>query len=154
MNLRCRRLVGEERAVSPVIAVILMVAVTVVLSTVIGTFVLGIGSQVTSTTPETTFGFALDAGPDGTFGPGKDGDSVAITHRGGDEIPRDQLSVVIANTEATATWPEERVSAGGTVRIEEDASGSSVTIEAGDTIRVIWTDGDGGGSAVLAEKQV
>ena len=34
------------RAVSPVIGVILMVAITVILAAVIGTFVLGLGDQV------------------------------------------------------------------------------------------------------------
>ena len=37
---------GDERAVSPVIGVILMVAITVILAAVIGTFVLGLGESV------------------------------------------------------------------------------------------------------------
>ncbi len=37
---------GEDRAVSPVIGVILMVAITVILAAVIGTFVLGLGESV------------------------------------------------------------------------------------------------------------
>jgi flagellin-like protein len=36
----------EDRAVSPVIGVILMVAITVILAAVIGTFVLGLGENV------------------------------------------------------------------------------------------------------------
>ncbi|PHQ38199.1 hypothetical protein DJ69_12620 [Halorubrum persicum] len=36
----------SERAVSPVIGVILMVAITVILAAVIGTFVLGLGDQI------------------------------------------------------------------------------------------------------------
>ena len=36
----------NERAVSPVIGVILMVAITVILAAVIGTFVLGLGDQI------------------------------------------------------------------------------------------------------------
>jgi len=39
-------LFGDERAVSPVIGVILMVAITVILAAVIGTFVLGLGDSV------------------------------------------------------------------------------------------------------------
>jgi flagellin-like protein len=39
---------GEDRAVSPVIGVILMVAITVILAAVIGTFVLGLGENVES----------------------------------------------------------------------------------------------------------
>ena len=37
---------GDDRAVSPVIGVILMVAITVILAAVIGTFVLGLGDSV------------------------------------------------------------------------------------------------------------
>ena len=37
---------GDDRAVSPVIGVILMVAITVILAAVIATFVLGLGDQV------------------------------------------------------------------------------------------------------------
>lgn len=37
---------GNDRAVSPVIGVILMVAITVILAAVIGTFVLGLGDSV------------------------------------------------------------------------------------------------------------
>jgi len=38
----------DDRAVSPVIGVILMVAITVILAAVIGTFVLGLGENVES----------------------------------------------------------------------------------------------------------
>ncbi|MCY4732257.1 type IV pilin N-terminal domain-containing protein [Natronomonas gomsonensis] len=41
----------DNRAVSPVIGVILMVAITVILAAVIGTFVLGLGDQVQQTSP-------------------------------------------------------------------------------------------------------
>lgn len=37
---------GDSRAVSPVIGVILMVAITVILAAVIGTFVLGLGDSI------------------------------------------------------------------------------------------------------------
>ena len=37
---------SEDRAVSPVIGVILMVAITVILAAIIGTFVLGLGKNV------------------------------------------------------------------------------------------------------------
>jgi flagellin-like protein len=42
---------SEDRAVSPVIGVILMVAITVILATVIGTLVLDIGNQTGDTVP-------------------------------------------------------------------------------------------------------
>ncbi|MEF8887928.1 MAG: type IV pilin N-terminal domain-containing protein, partial [Haloarculaceae archaeon] len=42
----------EDRGVSPVIGVILMVAITVILAAVIATFVLGLGEQVSQTSPQ------------------------------------------------------------------------------------------------------
>ncbi|ELK55548.1 flagellin-like protein, partial [Haloferax sp. BAB-2207] len=44
-----KQLLAEDDAVSPVIGVILMVAITVILAAVIGTFVLGLGDQVGDT---------------------------------------------------------------------------------------------------------
>jgi len=44
MNLKA--LLADDDAVSPVIGVILMVAITVILAAVIGTFVLGLGENV------------------------------------------------------------------------------------------------------------
>ena len=41
----------SDRAVSPVIGVILMVAITVILAAVIGTFVLGLGDSLADSQP-------------------------------------------------------------------------------------------------------
>jgi flagellin-like protein len=49
----------SDRAVSPVIGVILMVAITVILAAVIGTFVLGLGGQVNTSA---TAGVSVDDG--------------------------------------------------------------------------------------------
>lgn len=48
---------GTERAVSPVIGVILMVAITVILAAVIGVFVLGLGDELGETQPSATVSF-------------------------------------------------------------------------------------------------
>ena len=65
----------DSRAVSPVIGVILMVAITVILAAVIGTFVLGLGDSVESA-PQASFNFDYD---DSTG-------NVTVTHRGGDTV--------------------------------------------------------------------
>ncbi|TSD08581.1 type IV pilin, partial [Haloglomus irregulare] len=44
--MQLTNILGDDEAVSPVIGVILMVAITVILAAVIGTFVLGLGDQV------------------------------------------------------------------------------------------------------------
>lgn len=48
---------GDDRGVSPVIGVILMVAITVILAAVIGTFVLGLGDSIGQST---TAGISVD----------------------------------------------------------------------------------------------
>ncbi|WP_238392211.1 type IV pilin [Halorussus amylolyticus] len=44
--MKIKQLLSDDDAVSPVIGVILMVAITVILAAVIGTFVLGLGESV------------------------------------------------------------------------------------------------------------
>lgn len=48
-------LFNDDSAVSPVIGVILMVAITVILAAVIGTFVLGLGDQVSENVAASEF---------------------------------------------------------------------------------------------------
>lgn len=60
------------RAVSPVIGVILMVAITVILAAVIGTFVLGLGDSIGSST---TAGITVE-------GEGTDSATVTLTNLG------------------------------------------------------------------------
>ena len=70
-----RSIRSDERAVSPVIATILMVSITVILAAVIGSYVLNIGEE-TQVAPQASF--SCDSG--GT-----------ITHQGGDNIPKSNL---------------------------------------------------------------
>ncbi|TKX80274.1 type IV pilin [Halorubrum sp. SD626R] len=77
---------GEDRAVSPVIGVILMVAITVILAAVIGTFVLGLGDQLGDSTPQASYG--IDNVDSGT-------DQIEITKTGGQDLAFDDLRVVV-----------------------------------------------------------
>ncbi len=56
-HMKLKQLFEDDDAVSPVIGVILMVAITVILAAVIGTFVLGLGDQVGDTAPQASFSF-------------------------------------------------------------------------------------------------
>lgn len=82
----------NEEAVSPVIGVILMVAITVILAAVIAAFVFGMG------TPETTPQANLKI---------KDAKSstnnVTIEHKGGDALKLSDVKVIVYNTTATKT---------------------------------------------------
>jgi len=83
MNLK--ELFTEDRGVSPVIGVILMVAITVILAAVIGAFVLGLGDQASSSAPQAQFGFSYDT----------DGDTstVTIDHSGGQDVSTDEIEI-------------------------------------------------------------
>ena len=149
MNLK--QLFAEERAVSPVIGVILMVAITVILAAVIGTFVLGLGESVQST-PQAKFAFDYQ------------NDDVTITHEGGDAISAQELSVAATsafgyyqadgNLSATNTsisfqdmGISNEVSAGNSVKIGKASNGNFNT----DTVRVVWSDLDTDKSATLGK---
>jgi len=120
-----KQLLDEDRAVSPVIGVILMVAITVILAAVIGTFVLGLGDQVQSTTPQASFGFSQE---NVTYGAGVEAETLTITHETGDTISESNLRVTVAgdtafdvdestNTTSTLWDGSGDVSAGSSVRV-------------------------------------
>jgi flagellin-like protein len=141
---------ADDRAVSPVIGVILMVAITVILAAVIGTFVLGLGENVQSNNPSTSFGFDLDEGStSGTTGleggaGSSDGD-LTITHESGDTIDPERISIVDDESSSLEGGTEvfdsvSEISAGDT---------ETVVIDTRDTIRIVWTSEGGGNSATL-----
>lgn len=82
----------SDRAVSPVIGVILMVAITVILAAVIGSFVLGIGGDINET-PQVRLGVSDNASVTLT---NSDGEGVLdIEHQGGDTIAKSDLNVKV-----------------------------------------------------------
>lgn len=129
MNVRA--LYKEDRAVSPVIGVVLMVAVTVVLASVIGVFAVGLGETAQTNVPEVDFDF--------TYGSGS---SVTISHEGGQNIDASDLEIRGAGG---GTWPS-RISSG-------DSWTGNVNAGA-DEIVVVWRDDDGRTSHVIARSPV
>ena len=141
MNIKT--LFSDERAVSPVIGVILMVAITVILAAVIGTFVLGLGDDLQDTSPTASFNFEYEDNGDGT------NDDVTITHAGGDGIDGSSDVVSLSETSGDGfasgdTWTDSSISAGSshTATLDGDWSGH--------TVRVNWESGTGQSSSTLA----
>ncbi len=154
--MKLRQLLADDGAVSPVIGVILMVAITVILAAVIGTFVLGLGEQ-TATAPQASFSFDFD---------GSDAGNLTITHESGGEISAARLNVTtgvkivdkadtVTSTEASQslTWDALQDDTGAAV-----SAGNSVTIKPSNgptdvlhnqTVRIVWTDESGSSSATL-----
>jgi len=158
--MNVRELIADDDAVSPVIGVILMVAITVILAAVIGTFVLGLGDQVQQNAPQASFTFDLteDDSTSGNYDC-EDGSSLAdsnsnndrltITHDGGDKIdaPRldakdDDGSSVAFEASCSPFASTDSISAGDTINIETNVD---------DVVRIVWTSEGGGNSATLGK---
>lgn len=128
----------DDRAVSPVIGVILMVAITVILAAVIGTFVLGLGDQVQESAPNAQVTLTADEG----------NNDVTIVHNGGDQFTEDntdQLRVVIENAD------DETVGLPFAAGDQEDFDPSNTELSEGDSVRLVWDAPNSDRSAIIAE---
>lgn len=134
MNIR--NLITDDDAVSPVIGVILMVAITVILAAVIGAFVLDIGGSQQKV-PQASFSFD-----------GSSGSTYTISHDGGDTI-ENELTVSYTDSNSTdqdEPWSAD-ISAGSTHTTSNNVGGDT-------TIQVVWESDDGGNSQVLQDHDV
>ncbi|WP_058365126.1 type IV pilin [Haloparvum sedimenti] len=154
MNLK--ELITEDRAVSPVIGVILMVAITVILAAVIGTFVLGLGDSVQQSSPTASFGFEYNQANDSW----EDGDSIEVTHEGGDSIEESLLSINVGGESvaaSNASWGDP-VTAGSTATIDWNGStnttAAEVNFSSDDDVRVVWQSNDGSSSQTIGSSTV
>ena len=125
-----KKLFTEDRAVSPVIGVILMVAITVILAAVIGAFVLGLGGDVDET-PQASLSFELNDTDDDV--------NVDIEHRGGDSFNLTNVDIAgDLDDDAEFTNSSQVLSTGNTATIQGD-SGNGLEASSGDRVRLIWT---------------
>jgi flagellin-like protein len=137
----------SQRAVSPVIGVVLMIAITVSLAVVAAPFVFATAGEGPDQTPTVDFGFHYDEVSHqqaDTFGvtPADSGTEAAglltITVDSGDAIPASELEI-----EATASGGQltDSPQFGAEDELE---SGESLTlwVERGETIDVVWRDGE------------
>jgi flagellin-like protein len=142
-----RKLLTEDRAVSPVIGVILMVAITVILAAVIGTFVLGLGDQVSESAPQAQFTFDQNS------------TDITITHDGGDTIPADALNVTVGSvdepiTDSSGFSPGDEVAAGDSFVVGSSSSWATYTIDSEDTLRVVWSSQNSDKTATIGQYEV
>jgi len=140
--MQFRNLLDDDTGVSPVIGVILMVAITVILAAVIATFVLGLGDQVSTTSPQASFSFDYEDGATG---------NLTVIHDGGENIDAGELHVTGSSEVSDGAWSdgignsnynaESTISAGNSIAFDVSSS---------DTIRIVWEPSSGGDSATLA----
>ncbi|MFA1612172.1 type IV pilin [Halobellus rubicundus] len=135
-----KKLFTDDSAVSPVIGVILMVAITVILAAVIGTFVLNLGGSIQNTAPQASFNFDYNT----SAGDGE----VTVTHQTGDTLQKSQINVTSSGGALTNTnpsdWPTE-ITAGDSNTYNTSGAWS------GETIRVVWESDTGDNSATLSQ---
>ena len=140
LTMKITDIFTEDRAVSPVIGVILMVAITVILAAVIGAFVLDLGQGIQQSAPQASFDINstdLDSSTNAT-----------ITHSTGDSIEAANLYV---SGDITSDGPVTNLKASG---IDDDtvSAGDSFEVDPNSdsgTIRVTWQSADGSNSATL-----
>ncbi|WP_049909538.1 type IV pilin [Haloarcula japonica] len=147
--MELKRFFNDDDAVSPVIGVILMVAITVILAAVIATFVLGLGDQVSSTAPQASFSTDYDS---------NDG-QVTVTHDGGDSIKASNLyfrgtgfdssNVTNGIGSNNDPWPGGNTSGSNSKVVAGDRVNVGVSGDSYD-FRVVYESSTGDNSATLA----
>lgn len=126
----------DDRAVSPVVGVALLVGITVILATVIGTVVLGVGVGPAQT-PEATVSFDVVSG------------EVEVVHEGGDELRKSEI--VIRDTNGTEYQLASDLVTGQRATVV-DAGGTPLDLNATsvDRLTIVWQSSDGTSERVLA----
>jgi len=121
-----------------VIGVVLMVAVTVIVAAVAGTFVLGLGVTGFDTVPQAQFTVDYNDGasvPTDGCTTGSPGGVLNITHNGGESINVDALSIVGAGS-SSKSWEEcSSLSADQQVSNQDSAH---IEASSDDVVRLIW----------------
>lgn len=106
----------QDRGVSPVIGIILMVAITVILAALVGAFVLDIGQQAENDSPQASFSVVANPATD----------TISLEHLGGDQLRHDETRVVVES--------------GGITEFSAAATGSQVLLTVGNTAVITLND--------------
>jgi len=132
--MKLKQLLNDDGAVSPVIGVILMVAITVILAAVIATFVLGFGEQISDSAPNASFSFDYN----------QSAGELDVTHSGGPNIDADQLDWAgdTSDWSLDTDW-SGTVSAGDTAEL--------LSLDSDEVVRIVWENDNGDTSSILAE---
>lgn len=150
MNLTDQLGDGSERSVSPVIGVILMVAITVILAAIIGAFVLSLGDQVSNSPPQAAFDWEFS------------NNNASITHGGGETVDNSTVEITIEGNIAypnsdsitayrSTDWGDP-ISTGDEVILYHGTTAGDPLTDGGDTIRIVWNNPGGSSSNILSER--
>jgi len=153
-----KKLFADEEAVSPVIGVILMVAITVILAAVIASVVLGVGQEAGSTSPTAAYSFDYDTSESG--GGGSSDGNLTVTHDSGDSIDYDDVYIRGSDFEQATNQSWHGYVADGYASASGSVSGGQTAVAAGDRaefgadqtyeVNIVWEDPDGDSSSTLS----
>lgn len=101
----------DARGVSPVIGIILMVAITVILAAIAGSFVLDLGQSAEEDSPQASFRVSADSSTN----------QIQVEHLGGDDLRHDQTRVVVKSNGTTTFDPVDGGGAEGILSVGETA---------------------------------
>ncbi|WP_227354759.1 type IV pilin [Haladaptatus salinisoli] len=147
-----------ERAVSPVIGVILMVAITVILAAVIGAFVMGLGDSVQKNAPQVSLEISQ-----------KSATEIEVSHVGGSPLQEGEISVVFepstdddtidsdtnVNSWGDSLGDQAEITGGESVVLTPTAgTNGNGQYDSGDVIKIVWNADGGSNSNVLATYEV
>lgn len=142
---------GSDRAVSPIIATLILIAIVVVMGGAVATMLLGFGSGTTQTPhPKITFNYQKGASDAATGSSGV----VVVRDTGGAKLTNSntfQLNITDTSTGNTTTWSTP-VKAGDQLKVGN--TGSPITINSGDHISVVWEGANGKNTETLASFDV
>jgi flagellin-like protein len=160
--MNVKGLFTDDSAVSPVIGVVLMVAITVLLAATAATFFIGIGQDNSKSTPQvaTSFDYSQNTHSSGSYRI----DSLKISHNSGDTVKAKNLDIVVSDAETYDTssssysalndrfqWDEfagvgsgdSKVSGGTSVKLEagqDPLNGDDGLRLDGATVKIVWDD--------------
>lgn len=145
-----------------------MVAITVILAAVIGTFVLGLGDQVQETSPNAQWSWEqTDVSGDANIGTGTY--QAEVRHDGGQNVDPSSLSLQVESDNSVTTYDptvsgnwdgldsDGDIVAGSSFKTVEknpdndDTTADGVALDSGDTVRILWQSNEGGTSSTLTE---
>lgn len=136
MKSTLQDLFTDERAVSPVVGVALLIAIAVILAAIIAAVVLGLGVGPTES-PQATVSFETEADGSGGY-------DVTMIHDGGDALDANDVQVVIGDDRQSLSdhgYSDDAMTAGDSVTINSVAEG--------EIIRIVWEDPESDSSTLL-----
>ena len=152
--MRLQKLFKDDEAVSPVIGVILMVAITVILAAVIASFVLGLGNQAGNVAPQASFSVDYDSStsPSGWSG------NLTVSHDSGDSVVASELYLrgdgFLSPGNAWEDYDSDlRTISGSSEGESAVVAGDQADFGADDDyeISVVWESSEGDDSTTLTE---